>query len=92
MPLASVRGYFKSVCDYVHLNSWRAGLISPKDLILVYGWSSCPLYLRPAGRPPWLRVDRLLGEQGIQADRVEDRMELPRLMEDRRREGEPPDR
>ena len=48
----------------VHLNPARAGLVAAHDKMESYVWSSYPLYLRPARRPAWLRVDRLLGEYG----------------------------
>jgi hypothetical protein len=42
-----------------------------------FRWSSFPEYLRsPASRPGWLRVDRLLGEHGIQNDSPAGRAEL----------------
>ena len=62
-------GYLKSVCDYVHLNPVRAGLLRPEQPLQAYRWSSYPLYLTGSTpRPPWLRVDRLLGEWGIAWD------------------------
>jgi len=65
----SGNGYLKSVCDYVHLNPVRAGLLSPEEPLESYRWSSYPLYLRESTpRPAWLRVDRLLGEWGIRWD------------------------
>ena len=60
-------GYLRSVCDYVHLNPVRAGMIAQAELSS-YPWSSYPAYLRPKLRPPWLRVDRLLGEHGLNKD------------------------
>jgi len=58
-------GYLKTVCDYVHLNPVRAGLLTPEEPLGVYHWSSYPLYVSDsAPRPEWLRVDRLLGEWG----------------------------
>jgi hypothetical protein len=33
-------GYLKSVCDYVHLNPVRAGLIGPEQPLESYLWSS----------------------------------------------------
>jgi REP element-mobilizing transposase RayT len=55
-------GYLKTVCDYVHLNPARAGLLGPEEKLSLYGWSSYPAYLQPARqRPAWLRTDRLLG-------------------------------
>ena len=55
-------GYFKTVCDYVHLNPARAKLLRPEQALRDYRWSSWPEYLKAArGRWQWLRVDRLLG-------------------------------
>src|SRR5579859_4039299 len=62
-------GYLKTVCDYVHLNPVRAGLIGPRQSLHTCPWSSYGQYLKPPSRrPPWLRVDRLLGEWAIQHD------------------------
>ncbi len=78
-------GYLRTVCDYVHLNPDRAGMI-PKDVALeAYRWSSYRQYLQPPiGRPEWLRADRLLGEHGVQVDNEEGRREFARSMEARR--------
>jgi REP element-mobilizing transposase RayT len=60
-------GYLRSACDYVHLNPVLAKLLEPEGWLLAYPWSSSPLYLAAQKhRPSWLRVDRLLGEHGIQ--------------------------
>ena len=65
----SRKGYLKTVCDYVHLNSARAKLIKRGQSLEHFRWSSYPLYLgSPGQRPGWLRVDRLLGEWGIPKD------------------------
>ena len=65
----SGNGFLKSVGDYVHLNPVRAGLLRPEQPLQAYRWSSYPLYLSDSSpRPPWLRVDRLLGEWGIAWD------------------------
>ncbi len=61
-------GYLQAACEYVHLNPDRPGLVPPEKPLQSYRWSSFPLYLDPGKRPPWLRVDRLLGEYGVQAD------------------------
>ena len=46
---------------------------------------STPEYLaEPAGRPAWLRVDRLLGEWGIGKDSAAGRLEFEKSMEWRR--------
>ena len=62
--------YLRAVCDYVHLNPVRAGLIEPDQRLESYQWSSYPSYL--AGRrdrPSWLRCDRLFGEHGLQQEK-----------------------
>ena len=52
-------GYLKTVCDYVHLNPARAGLLRADQPLREYRWSSWPQYLKgPRRRWPWLRVDR----------------------------------
>src|SRR5438093_1503967 len=63
-------GYLRTVCDYVHLNPARAGLLRPEHHQLRdFAWSSFGAYLQPPEqRPRWLRVDRLLGELGIPKD------------------------
>jgi len=75
-------GYFKTVCDYVHLNPVRAGLLQRRQPLQAFGWSSYGEYLRrPGQRVPWLRVDRLLGDMGIAADSAAGRREFRRRME-----------
>jgi hypothetical protein len=83
----SGNGYLRTVCDYVHLNPARAGVIPAGRGLETYGWSSYPAYLRPAGqRPSWLRVDRLMGEKGIARDSAAGRREFSRQMERRRQQ------
>lgn len=78
-------GYLKTVCDYVHLNPVRAKLLKAEQRLLEYPWSSWPEYQkRPGQRPPWLRVDRLMGEWGVKADTSAGRRELEAGMEQRR--------
>ena len=85
---AESTGYFRTVCEYVHLNPVRAKLLSPEQPLRDYFWSSYPEYLKPPSRRwPWLRVDRLLGELRLPKDRAACRRELERLMEARRQEG-----
>ena len=75
-------GYFKTVCDYVHLNPVRAKLLKPEQALREYAWSSWPEYLKsPGKRPVWLRVDRLLGEYRISQDRAAGRRHLEAQME-----------
>ena len=84
----SSTGYLKTVCDYVHLNPVRAGMITPAQPLQGYRWSSYPGYLEPPRkRPPWLRVGRLLGEHGIPQDSSAGRRHFAATME-ARREGE----
>ncbi len=86
MVEGSGNGYLKAVCDYVHLNPVRAGLLAPEELLQSYAWSSYPLYLQPTqSRPAWLRVDRLLGEWGIPADTAAGREHFAACLEARRR-------
>jgi REP-associated tyrosine transposase len=82
----SGNGYLKSVCDYVHLNPVRAGLIPAEQPLQAYLWSSYPLYLLdPSRRPSWLRVDRLFGEWGIPKDSPVGREQFAAHLEARRR-------
>ena len=86
----SGNGYLKTVCDYVHLNPVRAKLLSSRQKLGVYRWSSYVEYLkRPNRRPGWLRVDRLLGEMKIPQDSPAGRKQLERVMEDRRQSEDP---
>jgi REP-associated tyrosine transposase len=79
-------GYLKTVCDYVHLNPVRAGLLKAEAALQSYRWSSYPLYLQgPSRRPPWLRVDRVLGEWHVRADSVAGRRQFAAQIEARRR-------
>ncbi|HTY88408.1 MAG TPA: transposase [Candidatus Acidoferrum sp.] len=78
-------GYLRTVCDNVHLNPVRAGLLSGQQALRAYPWSSYGEYLKPPGRRPgWLRVDRLLGEMRIPKDTGAGRRQFERLMEERR--------
>ena len=81
--------YLRTVCDYVHLNPVRAGILERENPLESFLWSSHPAYLRsPRKRHGWLRVDRLLGEHGIRRDDSRGRREFLRRMETRRAEGE----
>jgi len=85
-------GYLRTACDYVHLNPVRAGLLTADERLLAFPWSSFSAYLATAQhRPGWIRVDRLLGEHGIQGDTAEGRAEFERRMEERRLEEASPD-
>jgi putative transposase len=81
----SGNGYLRTVCDYVHLNPARARLVKDEEPLRNYRWSSWPEYLKsPKNRPAWLRVDRLLGEYGIQRDSAAGRKQLGLALESRR--------
>jgi putative transposase len=84
-------GYLRTVCDYTHLNPVRARLLASGSRLRKYPWSSFGYYLTDAKhRPPWLRVDRLLGEHGIRRDTAAGRQKFERRMEARRLEkGDP---
>jgi REP element-mobilizing transposase RayT len=77
-------GYLKTVGDYVHLNPARARLIPAKKKLSTYPWSSYPAYLGRK-RPPWLRVDSLLGEHRVFKDSPAGRRQFARQTEERRR-------
>lgn len=78
-------GYFRTVCDYVHLNPVRAKLLRPDQALQEFAWSSFPEYLKPPRkRIPWLRVDRLMGDLGIPKDSTAGRRAFGRLVEERR--------
>ena len=81
----SGNGYLKTVCDYVHLNPIRAGLLEATAGLSRFPWSSYPAYLsRPSKRPEWLRVGKLLGEHGIPEDSAAGRRQFELRMEQRR--------
>lgn len=83
----SGNGYFKTVCDYVHLNPVRAGLLKPEESFAAYPWSSLGWYAAaPEHRPAWICVERLLGEHGIARDTSAGRAEFQIRMEARRAE------
>ena len=81
--------YFRTVCDYVHLNPARAGILPQDQMLSDYPWSSVPLYLAsPRKRPEWLETMRLFGELGFSRDNSGSRKEFARLMEQRRELGD----
>jgi REP element-mobilizing transposase RayT len=81
----SGNGYLRAVCDYVHLNPARAKLLQKADPLRTYRWSSFPEYLKaPTKRSAWLRVERLLGEYGINRDSAVGRGRLEEALEQRR--------
>jgi REP element-mobilizing transposase RayT len=82
-------GYLCTVCEYVHLNPVRAKRLRKGQPLRNYRWASFPTYLEPPSRrPPWLLVERVLGDLGIPNDRVAGRKEFERLTELRRCQGD----
>jgi putative transposase len=80
--------YLRTVCDYVHLNPARAGLIKAAEALESYRWSSYPSYVMgPRSRARWLRCDRLLGEHGLTREDWRHRIEFSRRMEASRLES-----
>jgi putative transposase len=64
----------------------RGHLFAGEGELAGYVWKSYPEYLKdPAQRVEWLRVDRLLGEMGIQRDNAAGWQEFREYMEERRR-------
>ena len=57
-----------AVCDYIHLNPVRAGIVTPQSLDS-YRYSSYWYLNRPKLRPPLLRVQTALEQAGDLADR-----------------------
>jgi hypothetical protein len=72
-----------------HLNPVRAGLPQTDEPMSAYPWSSLHWYAAAAAhRPPWLRVDRLLGEYALGEDTPLVRTDFLRRIESRRRSEE----
>ena len=58
-------GYFETVSTYIHLNPVRAGILKDGP-VQAYRFSSYPFYLTTLRRrPPWLVVDRVLGNLAL---------------------------
>lgn len=77
-------GYFERVSTYIHLNPIRAGLTREETGgPCGYVWSSLPLFLVPGRkRPPWLVVERVLGNLEL-GDNAGGRREYRRFIEER---------
>jgi hypothetical protein len=83
--------YLRRVCDYVHLNPVRAGMLGNKERVHRFRWSSCTHYLTTKKkRPAWLRTDRLMGEHGLGSGGARSRREFSRRMESLRQEVNSP--
>jgi hypothetical protein len=67
-------------------------MLDPQERLLAYPWSSFGAYVAaPEHRPCWVRVDRLLGEHGIQEDTLVARQHFEQRMEARRAEETDPE-
>lgn len=75
------QGYLVMAANYVHLNPVRAGLLRETEPLQKHAWSSYPAYLRQGLRPDWLRVDRVLGEHGLECDSPKELREFSRRMQ-----------
>jgi len=73
--------YLKVAANYVHLNPARANLVSKEERLEKYRWSSYSAYLRMGLRTEWLRVDRVMGEHGLQEDTVGARNQFSKRVE-----------
>lgn len=72
------------------MNPVRAKRLTPEAPLESYRWSSYPEYLkRPGQRVSWVRVDRVLGELGIQRDDASGRRRFAAAMEERRGKDKP---
>jgi REP element-mobilizing transposase RayT len=61
--------YFRTVADYIHLNPARAHAFDLEaEQLTDYKWSSFCGYMRPAKRPGFLTVDRVLARHGLADD------------------------
>jgi putative transposase len=59
--------YLNTLIHYVHLNPARAKMLSPKDGVESYPWSSLPDYCKPVSkRRNWISVERGLGQLGYE--------------------------
>ncbi len=88
-------GYFRTACDYVHLNPPRAQLTGGADQpgLKDFKWSSSWYLGRPArGDPPWLKLGRIVEEQTRRKHDHSARKEYLRYLEERAaEEGDPVD-
>ena len=58
--------YFAVLGDYIHLNPVRARMVTLEQRLFDFPWSSYPLYVAKAGRPPWFDPRVVLGECGLE--------------------------
>lgn len=76
--------YFRTACNYVHLNPVRARLAGPADTISLgeYRWSSSWYLLRQLSKTPeWLTLGRIVEENTAQSDGLHARKLYLRYLE-----------
>lgn len=75
-------GHLSTLIDHVHLNAYRAGLVSAAQLA-AHRWSSLKDYLLPASlRRPWLHVAESLSHMGYDGHDCDDRLRYLERIED----------
>lgn len=75
-------GHLSTLIDHVHLNAYRAGLVSATQLA-AHRWSSLKDYLLPSSsRRPWVRVTEGLAHMGYDAGDCDDRLRYLEHLED----------
>lgn len=61
--------YFRMVSEYIHLNPARAGMLPlPTSDLLLYPWSSFPVFARKAQTPPWLSRQRVFANLDLRGE------------------------
>ena len=60
------RGYFATLSDYIHLNPVRARVISLRQRLYDFPWSSYRWYAARKDRAEWFEPQRVLGELGLE--------------------------
>jgi hypothetical protein len=88
-PVSSFPHKWDAAARAICLNPIRAKLLPPEEPLQAYRWSSYPEYLKRAGQPVGWRVDRVLGELGIQRDNTAGRRLFAQAMEERRGKDKP---
>ena len=79
--------HFGTVLDYIHLNPWRAGLVTLEEGLENYRWSSVPAYaIARRLRPTWLDASEGLRWMGFRDTSIGRKSFLERL-EQRARTG-----
>ncbi len=83
-------GYLRTAWDYAHLNPVRAHAQNRRAAVILCVDQLQRVFAGGRTPPGWIRVERLLGEHGIQEDTVAGRRRFEELMERRRAEETDP--